>query len=138
MIKIHPNQYLFFNNFIIKDPLTKFERDYWGLSNKKILEVFLTKIDDKKIIYQFGGSMFPLSIQFLNNEDQNRFIHISKIKNKKNYKGPMYYFVNNRFEPNYSFIKSNSKIIYELIVDDVIINGVYEFKDLVVFESISK
>ena len=50
----------------------------------------------------------------------------------------LYYFVNNRFEPNYSFIKSNSKIIYELIVDDVIINGVYEFKDLVVFESISK
>ena len=130
MIRLHPHQYLYFNNFIIKDSLNKFERDYWGLSNKEILNVFLTKTNDDKIVYAFIGSMFPLSIQILNNKDQSRFIDVNKIKKIDNYKGPIYIFVNNRFNPNYELIKNNAETIHELIIDGVIINGVYKFKDL--------
>ena len=130
MIRLHPHQYLYFNNFIIKDSLNKFERDYWGLSNKEILNVFLTKTNDDKIVYAFIGSMFPLSIQILNNKDRSRFIDVNKIKKIDNYKGPIYIFVNNRFNPNYELIKNNAETIHELIIDGVIINGVYKFKDL--------
>ena len=130
MIKLHPYQYLYFNNFIIKDPLSKFDRDYWGVSNKQILDTFLTKIDDQKIVYTFIGSMFPLSIQILDNKDQSRFVDIKKIENIDDYKGSIYIFVNNRFNPNYELIKDNSETIHELIIDDVIINGVYKFDDL--------
>ena len=130
MIKLHPYQYLYFNNFIIKDPLSKFDRDYWGVSNKQILDTFLTKIDDQKIVYTFIGSMFPLSIQILDNKDQSRFVDIKKIENIDDYRGSIYIFVNNRFNPNYELIKDNSETIHELIIDDVIINGVYKFDDL--------
>ena len=131
MIKLHPYQYLYFNNFIIKDPLSKFEKDYWGLSNRQILNTFLEKTNEDKIFYTFIGSMLPLSIQLLDNKDQARFIEIKNIKNSDGYKGgPIYIFINNRFNPNYELIKKNAEIIHELIINGVIINGVYKFKDL--------
>jgi len=131
MVKLHPHQYLYFNNFIIKDSLSKFERDYWGLSNKQILNNLLTKTNEDKIFYAFIGSMLPLSIQILDNMDQSRFIEVHKIKDIDGYKGgPIYFFVNNRFNPNYELIKNNAETIYELIISGVIINGVYKFKDI--------
>lgn len=127
IFKIHPHEYLYFNN-ILKNPLLKFEKDYWALSNKKILDEFLKKVDDKKIVYTFTGSMLPLSIQFLDEKNQKKFIYYRDIN--KNYKGPVYLFANNRYLVNYEFIKLNSETVYEFIYDDVIINGVYKFKNI--------
>ena len=75
--------------------------------------------------------MLPLSIQILDNKDQSRFIEVHKIKDIDGYKGgPIYIFVNNRFNPNYELIKNNAETVYELIINGVIINGVYKFKDI--------
>ena len=49
--KLHPHQYLYFNNIFVKNGLKKFEKDYWGLSNKIVLEEFLKKNKKVKIIY---------------------------------------------------------------------------------------
>jgi hypothetical protein len=127
LVKIHPHQYLYFNNIFVKNSLLKFEKDYWALSNKIILEKFLKKVDDKQIVYSFTGSMLPLSIQFLDEKDQKKFIFYGNIKKK--YQGPVYLFANNRYQVNYENIKLNAETVYEFNYDDVIINGVYKFKN---------
>jgi hypothetical protein len=42
----------------------------------------------------------------------------------------VYLFANNRYQVNYESIKLNAETVYEFIYDDVIINGVYKFKNI--------
>ena len=49
MIKDHPHQNVYFNFLAGKNIQTKFELDYWGLSNKQALE-YILKNDSKNII----------------------------------------------------------------------------------------
>jgi hypothetical protein len=129
IIKSHPYQYLYFNNFFFKDPNIKFfEKDYWAISNKVVLDEFLKITNDNKIVYNYIGSSLPLSIQFLDEKNKKKFIFYKDIR--YNYDGPVYFFVNNRYQINYDLIKSNSDTVYEFIYNDIIINGVYKYKNV--------
>ena len=78
MIKDHPHQNIYFNFLSGKNIETKFELDYWGLSNKQALE-YILKNDSKNVI--MIGSAGPISIenskQILSSLEKNR-ISISK------------------------------------------------------------
>ena len=78
MIKDHPHQNVYFNFLAGKNIQTKFELDYWGLSNKQALE-YILKNDSKNVIRI--GSAGPISIenskQILSSLEKNR-ISISK------------------------------------------------------------
>ena len=60
MVKDHPYQNVYFNFLVGKNIQTKFELDYWGLSNKQALE-YILKNDNKNVIRI--GSAGPISIQ---------------------------------------------------------------------------
>ena len=78
MIKDHPHQNVYFNFIPGKNIQTKFELDYWGLSNKQALE-YILKNDNKNVIKI--GSASPISIenskQILSTLERDRIV-ISK------------------------------------------------------------
>ena len=126
--KLHPHQYLYFNNIFVKNGLKKFEKDYWGLSNKIVLEEFLKKNKKGKIIYSFSGSMLPSSLLLIDKTQKKRFIKFSDVSTS--YNGPVYFFLNNRDKIKYDKIRKYSDTIYEFVLNDVLINGVYKFNNV--------
>ena len=78
MIKDHPHQNVYFNFLAGKDIQTKFELDYWGLSNKQALE-YILKNDNKNVlkIGSAGSISLENSKQILSPLDKDR-ISISK------------------------------------------------------------
>ena len=78
MINNHPYQNVYFNFLAGKKVQTKFELDYWGLSNKQALE-YILKNDSKSVVRI--GSAGPISIenskQIFSSLEKNRIV-ISK------------------------------------------------------------
>ena len=122
-IKNHPYQYLYFNNFVNK-PLKYFEKDFWGLSNKQLLE-HVNTLEKNKIYYDFIGSNIKSSIKFQNEKDKDRYIYIEDTTDKFE---EYYVFVNNRFidSNKIKLLRSSKNFIKEIIVDNTYINGVYK------------
>lgn len=128
MRKLHPYQNLYFNYLFVSNPYELFEKDYWGLTNRIVLENFYKKVKSKNIIYDHRSTIIFKTSDFLNKFDERKFIRYTEIKNLNS--GPLYLFVVNRYHPSYKSIKRRSKTIYEYKIDNTIINGVYEFKNI--------
>ena len=132
LIKKHPHQNIYFNSFFIKKPLEKFEKDYWGLSDKQILETF-TEIEKNEnfYLYDYSGSMFKTSLKILKPNIRKKFINYSdNFSELQNYQGKIYFFLNNRHNPDYDLLKNYADTLFEIVDTNVIINGVYRFQDL--------
>ena len=129
LFKQHPYQNIYFNSVFIKNPLEKFEKDYWGLSDKQVLQNFLkVKKNEEKFVYGYSGSMFKSSLKILKPEDRKKFVNYQdNISKLKQHSGKIYFFQNNRHNPNYKLLKKYSYTIFELVRSNIIINGVYEF-----------
>lgn len=125
MISIHPNQNLYFNDILGNQTIRKFEKDYWAVSNKilinKVLE--LNKTNDK-IYYDFKGSPFKyLSLKYFNKKEKNKFIHIDDVNN---FSGKYYMFVLSRWGLKLNkYYKTDKDIIFEVKYDGIPVNGVY-------------
>ncbi len=126
--KLHPYQNLYFNYLFVSNPYELFEKDYWGLTNRIVLENFYEKIKNKKIIYAHHATIITKTSDFLNKYNKREFQYFEEVNDLN--KGPLYYFVLNRYHPPYDLIKKKSKTIYEYKIDNTIINGVYEFKNI--------
>ena len=126
--KLHPYQNLYFNYLFTSKPYELFDKDYWGLTNRAVLENFYKINKSKKIIYADASTIITKTSNFINKFDQREFIHYKKVNNKE--EGPLYFFVLNRYHPPYDIIKKKSETIYEYKIDNVVINGVYEFKNI--------
>ena len=61
MYKNHPFQYVYFNLLAGKNFNEKFEMDYFGISNKNLLEYITEKVDKKVSIYNLSSSDLNLS-----------------------------------------------------------------------------
>jgi hypothetical protein len=123
MIKNHPFQNLYFNQFVEKG-LEKFEKDYHGLSNKQLLE-FLLKYEKGKIYYSYYGSNLDLSIKTLAPEDREKFVKIDLNDNKENY----YFFLNNRSRVDQQYMNSDKYIFLKKIeIDNTFVNGILSKK----------
>ena len=125
MIKDHPHQNVYFNFLAGKNIQTKFELDYWGLSNKQALE-YILKNDSKNVIRI--GSAGPISIenskQILSSLEKNR-ISISKnlesdyiIDNYINWYG--------KYKKKRHEIPNNFKIYKEIFVSGKRIISIYK------------
>ena len=64
---------------LFKNPnIQFFEKDYWAISNKQVLDEFLKRTNENKIVYNYIGSSLPLSIQFLDEKHKKkRRSHVS-------------------------------------------------------------
>ena len=128
MRKIHPYENLYFNYLFVSSPYETFDKDYWGLTNRIVLENFYSIVSDDRVIYGDASTIITKTSDFLSKFHDRKFIHYKDIKNLN--EGPLYYFVLNRYHPPYKIIKKNSEIIYEYKIDNEIINGVYKFNSV--------
>ena len=122
-ISNNPFQYLYFNKLLLgKNSLSIFEKDYWGISNKQLVE-HVNNIEKGKIKWTFHGSNLKTSLLMLNSEDQKKFEQI----NKDDYKKKYYVFLNNRYLSKNEIKKvlKEKNFIFKIIFKDEFINGVY-------------
>ena len=125
MIKDHPHQNVYFNFLSGKNVETKFELDYWGLSNKQALE-FILKNDSKPIIKI--GAAGPISLanskQILSPIDKNRITISENIKSD--------YIIDNyinwygKYKKSRHKVPNNFKIYKEIFVSGKRIISIYK------------
>ena len=125
MIKDHPYQNVYFNFLSGKNVETKFELDYWGLSNKQALE-FILKNDSKPIINI--GAAGPISLenskQILSPLDKNRITISENIKSD--------YIIDNyinwygKYKKSRHKVPNNFKLYKEIFVSGKRIISIYK------------
>ena len=130
LYKNHPFQNSYFNLFAGKKPHKNFEVDYWGLSNKFVLEKILN--DDKRDkVYVSAISITSLAANFdiLTDNDKQRIQYARKLESSD-------YIINNNMlghgnKYKLKKIPSNFDIYYKLFIDDILITTIYKRKDLI-------
>jgi hypothetical protein len=73
MWKAHPFQNVYFNILAGTDLRSRYDLDYWGLSNRNALE-YILKNDQSEVIYVRADSWTPLGVSFdmIDAQDRNR------------------------------------------------------------------
>ena len=125
MINNHPNQYVFFNNFVNKDVEKKYEMDYWGLSYKENFE-YLLSIDNRNKIKVWNASANNIFYHLfaIKEEDRKRIQNV-EFKEEADYIITNFYIDTNTYDPN--FLNSYT-IVNEILVDGKSINTLYKRK----------
>ena len=124
-LKNHPYQYIFFNPVFKSLTKNNFELDYWGISNKKMLEKIL-EINNNKTVKVATKS-------FTNLNDSHRILKAEQINNIK-----IVYDINDadfvidnhikkwNTTSGEENLKKDFKIVYNLIIDENIVNTIYK------------
>jgi hypothetical protein len=125
MYKNHPFQNNYFNFFAGDKPHENFEVDYWGLSNKFVLEKILNE-DDNQIISVSAISVTSLAHNFnILTEKQKK-----RIRYSKDLKSSDYIVNNNIFvwgdKNKLKKMPENFEVYYELFIDDILITTIYK------------
>ena len=128
-IKNHPYQNVFYNDFFGPKPnLSFFSKDYYGLSNKQLIQYLVKFEKSDEIYYDFLGSNFYLSLKMFDSATQNKF---KLDRNNKDNDQFYYLFYNNNY-PNDEIIFNEKTLdkkveaVKEIKIYDVVINGVYK------------
>jgi len=125
MIKIHPHQNVYFNEFASANIKKSLERDYWGLSNKQAFEYILN--NDKNEIIKIG-SAGPISLEnskkILNVHDRERILITDNlnadyiINNYRNWHGK---YLKERY-----ILPDGFNIYKEIVVKNSVILSIYK------------
>jgi hypothetical protein len=126
MVSVHPFQNLYFNTMIGSNWRTKFDLDYWGLSNRRALETILKKDQREKILITDGAYNFlPISLSIINPKDAER------IKFTNNANEADYLITNFRLNlTDYSQEPSSWEKFNEIYVGDELVSATYRSKRL--------
>jgi len=121
----HPFQNNFFNLLAGSSPHTKFEVDYWGISNKYVLEKIVRE-DSKNVINvtKISDTSLYENFNILTKEERQRLKYVGDINNSD-------YIINNNIFFHEDFknvrkIPSNFNVYYELFVDDTLVTTIYK------------
>ena len=135
--KNHPHQYIYYNNLYSNKTALYFEKDYWGVSDKTLIDKLIQIKPEGKIYFDYQGSNFNLSMQIMDQKNKDRFIYVGKNLNyqgpiysdgKMTYKGEYYIFVLNRWDNSLEYHSRNSKKIFEVEIDGIPVNGLYKVR----------
>jgi hypothetical protein len=123
--KNHPFQNNYFNFFAGDKPHNNFEVDYWGLSNRFVLEKILND-DDNQIIAVSAISVTSLAHNFnILTEKQKK-----RIRYSKDLKSSDYIVNNNIFlwgdKNKLKKMPRNFEVYYELFIDDILVTTIYK------------
>jgi hypothetical protein len=136
-IKNHPHQYVYYNNLYSNKTAAYFEKDYWGVSDKTLIDKLIRIKPEGNIYFDYQGSNFNLSMQIMDKKNKDRFIYVGKNLNyqgsiyndgKTIYEGEYYIFVLNRWNNFLEHHSINSKKILEIEIDGTVVNGLYQVK----------
>ena len=101
--------------------------DYWGISNKIVLEYIAKKTNKKVNVYNVNTSDLALSKKILKKKNRD-LINVTYDLAKANYIINSYRDWNGATKPQDYLVPSNFVILYEIKVDDVVINTIYKKK----------
>ena len=125
MYKNHPHQNVYFNFLAGKNFNEKFEMDYFGISNKSVLEYIIEKEGKKVKIYNLSTTDLNLSKKILK-KDMREKITVVDNANDADYITNNYRDWRGKIKPTEFIIPKNFKITHEIKVDDVSINSIYK------------
>ena len=125
MYKNHPHQNTYFNFLAGKNFNEKFEMDFSGTTNKRALEYIIKKENKKVKIYNLSTTDLNLSKKIIKKEIRER-IDVTYDVNSADYIINNYRDWKGITTPTNFMIPKNFKILYEIKIDDVAINTIYE------------
>ncbi len=131
MIKFHPFQNVYFNIFAGKNPGKYFELDYWGLSNKEIINRLLEKKprDSINIWPSNDTALDSNTINFIiNKKDRDRIKVVTYIEESDYIINNNRYFRGEDGIKEYNFDKSKYDIFDQINVGNITINTLYKNK----------
>ena len=121
----HPYQNLYFNFILKKDYNKYFEVDYWGLTNKKALEIILNQNDELANIYMEGTSDLNLSKRIIDKKDRDKINIVGEIKDADYIINHFYNWRNKdnwqKNEPPKAF-----EVLQEIKISDISVNSIYK------------
>ena len=121
----HPYQNLYFNFILKKDYNKYFEVDYWGLTNKKALEIILNQNDEVANIYMEGTSDLNLSKRIIDKKVRDKINIVGEIKDADYIINHFYNWRNKdnwqKNEPPKAF-----KVLQEIKIGDISVNSIYK------------
>ncbi|MBU3584104.1 glycosyltransferase family 39 protein [Polynucleobacter sp. 15G-AUS-farblos] len=125
----HPYQYSYFNLFAGKNWVSKFDVDYWGLSNKNALHYVLNR-DSRELIKIYPDSFITLTdtLRIFSQQDQKRILVVDNLHDAD------YIFTNYRQNGKTSTLPDAQKEflkIFDVVVDDEIIYSVFKKQILI-------
>ena len=125
MFNNHPNQYVFFNNFVNKDVEKKYEMDYWGLSYKENFELLLSA-DKRENIKVWNASANNIFYHlFAINENERSRIQKVEDKDEADYIITNFYIDKNTYDKNFF---NSYELFNEILVDGKSINTIFKKK----------
>ena len=125
MYKNHPFQNVYFNFLAGKNYNEKFEMDFSGVSNNKVLQYISENEVGKTKIYSLSTTDLNLSKKILKKEIRETIEIVHDI-NSANYITNNYRDWRGNLDPRKINIPKGFKILYEIKVDDVAINSIYK------------
>ena len=126
--KNHPHQYVFFNPFFKSFTSGKFELDYWGLSNRSSLEFIANHSKkDKNKVATISFTSLENSLLILDVKTRNKILIVRDLNQAD--------FVIDNYRKKWDkvdgseFLNTNFEKIFDLSIDDRIINTVYKKRE---------
>ena len=120
--KFHPHQYVYFNLMFKKNFHKNFDMDYWGLSNTTAIKYIINNNNHLITVGTKSFATLEKSVLILKDEDKNKISITHNLKEAD--------FIITNYMPRRSkdfFIdKKKYKKYYELLVDNIAINSVYQ------------
>ena len=128
MVKNHPYQFVYFNKFAGNNVGNYFELDYWGTSNRSVLE-FIAKSDKRNDIkvHVYSDSPYYFSLLLADKVDQDRIKFVNGLNEADYLVTNHYYQKNNPIVLN-NKLKNEYKLLKEIKVDKMIINSIYKIR----------
>ena len=123
--KNHPYQFVYFNPIFKSLTKDKFDLDYWGISNRSILEkIYNLSNKDNIKITTISYTNLNDSLRILDPEIRNKISIVYDLREAD-------FVIDNHIKkwnttPGEETLKRNFSIVYNLIIDGNIINTVYK------------
>jgi hypothetical protein len=139
MWKAHPFQNVYFNILAGSEPRSRYELDYWGLSNRKALE-YIVKNDQSDVICVRADSWTSLdrSFEMIDSRDRKRLRYVARDDVVVNDPGPRQCDDPRYIVTNYRLVKDpddrkyaeDYDLFYQIRVDNEVILSVFRRKGM--------
>ena len=128
MYKNHPYQFLFFNKFATNKPQNLFELDYWGVSNRSVLNYIIENNKNTiSNIYEFSKSPYALSTYLIDKDKRGRVKFVKNLSEADFLVTNHYYQKGNPVDIN-NELKNKYKLLKEFTLDGITFNSIYKIR----------
>ncbi len=125
LIKLHPYQNVYFNFFLEKNANKNFDIDYWGLSNKDVLEKISLKNSADTKVAVLGLANLEMSRKMLDKNKRDKIIIVGENFKEADYIISNSYFISDPKTTKRYQKPDNFNLEQEVKKGNIIINKIY-------------